>query len=170
MIPKPMTHTKLAFLAIPALAAVLIVGTFAPASAGIPLEVFVDQKPGSCPNSVNVNSHGFLPVAILGTATFDVNDIDITTLQAPGGEPNRIEKISIEDVGTPFVGLKFDQFDCNELGPDSFDDLIFKIPMEKINCLPDGVLGILSIEGTLLDGTPFQGSDLAIIINKQGCS
>jgi len=164
MIPKPMTHTKLAFLAIPALAAVLIVGTFAPASAGIPLEVFVDQKPGSCPNSVNVNSHGFLPVAILGTATFDVNDIDISSL------PDRTQKHTIEDVATPFVGLKFDQFDCNDDGPDGFDDLIFKIPMEEINCLPDGVLGILIIDGALLDGTPIQGSDLAIIINKQGCS
>jgi len=136
----------------------------------IPLQVFVDQKPNSCPNSVNVNSRGLLPVAILGTETFDVNDIDISTLQSPGGEPNRIEKISFEDVATPFVGLKFNQFDCNELGPDGFDDLIFKIPMEKINCLPDGALGILIIEGALLDGTPIQGSDLAKIINKQGCS
>ncbi len=40
----------------------------------------VDIKPGSFPNSVNLNSNGVLPVAILGTADFDVNDVYVDSL------------------------------------------------------------------------------------------
>ena len=42
--------------------------------------VIVDIKPGSVPNSVNLKSKGVLPVAILGTEDFDVNDVDIDSL------------------------------------------------------------------------------------------
>jgi len=128
-----------------------------------PVIVHIDIKPQSCPNSINVNSKGVLPVAILGSATFDVNDIDISTL------PARTQMHKIEDVATPFGDPIINQFDCTEEGPDGFDDLIFKIPTTELNCLPDGALAILTIDGQLLDGTNFEGFDLAIVINKQGC-
>ena len=40
----------------------------------------IDIKPGSDPNSVNPMSRGVIPVAILGSDTFDVLDVDVTTL------------------------------------------------------------------------------------------
>ena len=40
------------------------------------IEVFVDIKPGSCPNPLNTGSKGVLPVAIAGTVDFDVTVID----------------------------------------------------------------------------------------------
>lgn len=43
--------------------------------------VDIDIKPGSFPNSINVNKKkGVIPVAILGSDTFDVTTIDVTTL------------------------------------------------------------------------------------------
>jgi len=42
--------------------------------------VDVDIKPGSDPNSINPSLAGDLPVAILGSASFDVADVDVTTL------------------------------------------------------------------------------------------
>ena len=42
--------------------------------------VDIDIKPTSCPNPLNVKSKGVLPVAILGTASFDVNDVDVSTV------------------------------------------------------------------------------------------
>ena len=45
-----------------------------------PEVVGIDIKPGSFPNSVNLGSGGVTPVAILGSDTLDVDDIDITTL------------------------------------------------------------------------------------------
>ncbi len=45
-----------------------------------PIEVDIDIKPGSDPNSINPKSKGLIPVAILGSETFDVADVDVTTL------------------------------------------------------------------------------------------
>jgi len=42
--------------------------------------VNVDIKPDGYPNSVNPSARGVVPVAILGSDTFDVSDIDVTTL------------------------------------------------------------------------------------------
>jgi len=40
-------------------------------------ERFVDVKPGSCPNAVNFNNRGVLPVALLsGNDDFEVDEID----------------------------------------------------------------------------------------------
>jgi hypothetical protein len=55
--------------------------TFEPvASAPEPVEVAIDIKPGSFPNSINPKSKGVIPVAILTTATFDATTVDPTTV------------------------------------------------------------------------------------------
>ena len=41
----------------------------------------IDIKPGSYPNSINPSSNGLIPVAILGSDTFDVTAVDWTTLE-----------------------------------------------------------------------------------------
>lgn len=41
----------------------------------------IDIKPQSCPNPINVKSRGVLPVAILGTAEFDVTTIDPASIR-----------------------------------------------------------------------------------------
>jgi hypothetical protein len=40
----------------------------------------IDIKPGSSRNPINPSSKGVIPVAILGSDTFDVADVDVTTL------------------------------------------------------------------------------------------
>jgi len=44
------------------------------------IQVEIDIKPGSDPNTINSKSKGTVPVAILGSDTFDVTDVDVTTL------------------------------------------------------------------------------------------
>ncbi len=44
----------------------------------------IDIKPGSFPNCFNQNGHGGLPVAMLGSAALDVNDIDVDSLILQG--------------------------------------------------------------------------------------
>ena len=151
-------------MAIPALAAIMILGTIAPASAGI-LTIAVDVKPNSCPNKINVSSNGVIPVAILGSADFDVTQIDISTLG-----PFPVEKIRYEDVATPFDGDLVDQFSCNEDGPDGIVDLVFKIKVDNVGCPSDGSAPSFPISGLLLDGTPFSGFDFVEAINKKGCA
>jgi len=43
-------------------------------------EGLLDIKPGSYPNSINTKSKGVIPVALLGTDSFNVTDVDVTTL------------------------------------------------------------------------------------------
>lgn len=51
-------------------------------------ETYVDVKPGSCPNAVNFNNRGVLPVALLGgNGAFDIDAVDpATILFGPAGE------------------------------------------------------------------------------------
>jgi len=46
--------------------------------------VGIDIKPGSDPNSINLGSHGVVPVAILGSAVFDAITIDPLTVTLSG--------------------------------------------------------------------------------------
>jgi hypothetical protein len=44
------------------------------------IEVTIDIRPASAPNPINPFSRGVIPVAVLGSDTFDVADVDVATL------------------------------------------------------------------------------------------
>lgn len=51
-----------------------------------PATILVDIKPGDDVSPINLKSQGVIPVAIMGSDVFDVNEIDRTTLRfGPGG-------------------------------------------------------------------------------------
>ncbi len=80
----------------------MVVATVTPAFAGFG-EVEIDIKPGSDPNSINPNSMGLVPVAILTTSDFDATTVDPDTLifiaadDVAGIEPNCVRH-GLEDV------------------------------------------------------------------------
>jgi hypothetical protein len=120
----------------------------------IPIPVDIDIKPGSDPNSINLGEQGILTVAILGSADFDVTDIDETTV-ALGGEAittrGKAEKIaySIEDVNG-----------------DDFDDFIAKFKVQDLvdsAALTDSTTE-LQLTALLKDGTPIAGTDSVRIV------
>lgn len=135
-----------------------------------------DIKPESCPNELNRNSNGKLPVALLGTDDFDPQDVDISTVQlsrADGvgvpvspnvGPPGPRPKF--EDVGTPFPG---ELPACHDLAGDGVVDLLFKFPNQdvvaafELDFEPSGSTIELKLTGSLLDGTPFHASDTIFI-------
>ncbi len=126
------------------------------------LVIAVDIKPTSCPNPLNVKSKGVLPVAILGSDSFDVATIVISSLRLAGVAPLRD---SYEDVATP-VG---DVADCNcvEDGPDGFVDLTLKFKTQQIvealgEVEKDDVI-TLELTGVLFDETPIEGADCILI-------
>ena len=125
------------------------------------LHVAVDIKPQSCPNPINVNSKGVLPVAILGMDDFDVTTIDPTSVLLQGVAPIRW---SIEDVSTPAPD------ECTTEGADGFDDLTLKFDMQEIVTalgeVGDGDEMVLSLTGELIDGKPMEDVDMIIIKSK----
>lgn len=63
------------------------------------LEVAIDLKPGSFPNSVNPRSHGLLPVAILTTEELDAREVDPLSVKlGPGAAGIAHRQGHLEDV------------------------------------------------------------------------
>jgi hypothetical protein len=138
----------------------------------------LDIKPRSCPNPLNVKifedpppnamskKGGVLPVAIVGDEGFDVYDMDVSSLLLEGVAPIRHE---YEDVTTPVVNGE--ECDCTTDGADGFTDLVLKFRKSDIaaaiGSANDGDMVVLTVTGSLLDGTPFQASDCVRIINRE---
>jgi predicted extracellular nuclease len=116
--------------------------------------VDVDIKPGSCENPFNVRIKGVLPVAILGSAAFDVIQIDPATVVLAGVPASHW---SFEDVSS---GM-----DC-AVGGDGYLDLVLQFDAETllavIGEVADGDMATLKLVGYLFPdygGTPVIGFD-----------
>jgi len=134
-----------------------------------PVQVAVDIKPGSCPNPLNPASRGILPVAVLGAEDFDVNAIDIASIRLEGVAPVRS---NYEDVSAQVVDGN--ECDCSTTGPDGYADLTLKFRTQnivaelatQIEDLAQGDMLVLSLTGTLTDGTAIEGQDCVVIVGK----
>ena len=71
-----------------------------PPSYGGEVEIFIDIKPGSDPNSINPEGRGVIPVAILGSADFDVADVNVSDLAfgPAAATPLHPNALHLEDV------------------------------------------------------------------------
>jgi hypothetical protein len=134
--------------------------------------VYLDIKPGSWPNTLNLISNGVLPVAICGTEEFDVTTIDPATITIT--HPDTYDEVaplrwSYEDVATPFTG---EVGGGHELTGDGFTDLVFYFDIQEVK----NFLGLadysfetipLIITGNLCDeydGTHIRGGDFVRIL------
>jgi hypothetical protein len=102
----------------------------------------LDIKPGSDPNSINPSIDGEIPVAILGSDTFDVMDVDVTTLAfgPDGAAPDHSHGPHFEDVNG-----------------DGLPDLMAHFRTEEAGVV-FGTL-VACVSGKTLDGKPFNGCD-----------
>jgi len=128
-----------------------------------------DIKPGSCPNPLNTKSNGVLPVAILGTDEFDVDDIDPATVMLEGVSPLRW---NWSDVSTP-VTDPTDTCDCTTRGGDGYTDMTLKFDKQDIvdaleaqMPFADREVRILTITGMTYAGVPIEGTDCVVILYK----
>jgi len=103
------------------------------------LEVNIDIKPGSDPNSVKPKDRGLVPVAILGSETFDVQDINVSTvLFGPGGA--MAVHMEIEDVND-----------------DGLEDIVLQFPKKDTGIKKGDDMACIT--GETIDGLPFEGCD-----------
>lgn len=114
------------------------------------IEVDIDIKPGSYPNSINLGSNGKVPVAILGSADFDATTVDPYTVTLAGAEVLLKGKAQ-----TPMASVE----DVNE---DGFDDLVVHVDTQALELSEEDTIAIL--EGETDDGTLIIGEDTVRIV------
>ena len=110
------------------------------------IEVEIDIKPGSDPNSLNLNGNGVVPVGVFGTASFDVEDIDVSTVLfgVNGDEASPVHTGHIED-----------------LNEDDINDIVFHFREGELGIPTDSWGNItldLKLTGSLTDGRLIEGT------------
>jgi len=145
-------------------------------SEAIKPEIDFDVHPQSCPNPINMKSGGLTPMAILGSDSLDVNDIDVDSLSITiDGSIVYPVKHAYEDVAEPYAGEQSEEankYECwefvateevPEYAGDGYMDLTLKFKTKDLIAagLDEGVQ-YLEINATKLDedGTPISGKDV----------
>jgi Tol biopolymer transport system component len=119
----------------------------------LPIFVGIDIKPGSDPNCFNNDDKGVIPVAILGSATFNATEIDASSME--------LEGLTVKAVGKSNKLLSH----VEDVNADGFLDLVIQIEDS------DGVFsrgsGMATLTGNLLPefgGTLIEGTDSVCIV------
>jgi hypothetical protein len=134
----------------------------------------VDVVPGHCPNPFDSASNGALWISILGTPTFNVNDVNVGSVYLTRYNFNPIgPAVSpfegppgpfsfYQDSATPFTGA---MGSCHAVGPDGILDLSMRFDAAEVTAnlgldqLPFGTKVDIMVSGMLSNGTWFQGVD-----------
>ena len=123
-----------------------------------PPGVEIDIKPGSDPNSINTKSMGVVPVAILGSADFDVTEVDVSTLTFGPDSATPAHDLSDPDTYADHL---------QDVNGDGFLDLVSHYKQKEVGLCVDNTEATIS--GTLLDGTPFEGTDSVRLLHAPDC-
>jgi hypothetical protein len=126
-------------------------------SAGEPSaeEIEIDIKPGSDPNPINPNSKGVIPVAILGSSSFDVASVDVTSL-AFGPD----EATPAHDLTDPVVYADH----LKDVNGDGFTDLVSHYRTQDTGIAKDDTEACLTGETT--GGGAIWGCDAIKTVGK----
>ncbi len=118
--------------------------------ASLVLEVRIDIKPGSDPNSINLNSAGVIPVAILSSDTFDATTVDPITVSLAGAK--------VKMVG------KSNRYLCHteDVNGDSRLDMVCQVETAQFMIEPGETVAVL--EAATLAGQAIRGEDSIRIV------
>ena len=117
----------------------------------------LDFRAGQCPNVLNKKNDGLVNVALVGSATFDANEVNLSTLALNGVSPKK-KKTKVKDFRT--LPASVEPGACSEEGGDGFDDIKLKFKNKKIakslGNVAHGDVVAVTLTGEFLDGTPFE--------------
>lgn len=111
------------------------------------IEVSVDIKPGSDPNSINLGSNGGIPVAVLGSETFDTTTVDPLS-------------VTLEGASVRLKGKSGNAGSIEDVNGDGYQDLL--VHVVDFSIAEGSTEAILT--GETYDGTPIQGTDSINIV------
>lgn len=121
----------------------------------VPASVLIDIKPGSFPNSINLftGNDGKLPVAILGSASFDVSDVDLASVRI-GNEVPSETPINLKNNGSFHAAYE-------DVNGDGFTDLVMHFSRDAIKAAGDltSATTELVVTGQTTGGLLFRGTD-----------
>lgn len=132
-----------------------------------PVKVNFDYRPLRCPNTLLASGNGAEEAAILGTSTFDINQVDLSSVKL-NGIP--FKKSRIIDKTAPYAGTVSDCSTCSTLPPDGVKDLEFLFDNQQLlktlgtvqnkQCIKVTITGkLLPLYGSI----PFVGEDYIVI-------
>jgi hypothetical protein len=117
------------------------------------LEVAIDIKPGSYPNSINLGSAGVIPVAILSSPTFDATTVNPDSITLAGAKVRLVGKAN--------------KYLCQseDVNGDGLVDLLCHVETEQVLLQPGDSQATL--EATTYDGEEIRGTDTVSIVPNQ---
>ncbi len=113
------------------------------------LEVTIDIKPGSFPNSINLGSNGTVPVAIFSDTAFDATNVDpltVTLASAP---------VRLKGNGTPMTSSQ-------DVNSDGLLDLVVHVSTDTLIVSETDREAVLEVK--TFDGTAITGSDTVRVV------
>jgi hypothetical protein len=115
------------------------------------IDVDIDVKPGSDPNCFNLNGRGVIPVAVLGSDSFDVANIDQNALSFGG-------------LDVRFRGKKGPLCSFEDVNLDGFHDLVCHFEDDPDSW--EGGEDEATLTGVLMDGTQIKGTDAICLVPR----
>jgi hypothetical protein len=115
---------------------------------GLPVIAVIDIKPGTFPNCFNNDGHGVIPVAILGSPTFDVTKIILSSVRLQGMQVNLVGKGA--------------QASLQDVNGDGYLDVLVMIQDVDGVFSPGAAYALLT--GLTTDFQPFAGGDSVCIL------
>lgn len=113
------------------------------------LEVAIDVKPGSFPNAINLGAQGAVPVAILGSATFDAATVDPSTVTLASAP------VRLRGQGTPAAALE-------DVNGDGYPDLVVQVSTAALALSEADTTATL--DAIAAGGVPVRGSDAIRVV------
>jgi hypothetical protein len=113
------------------------------------IDVEIDIKPGSFPNSINPGSEGTTPIAVLGSATFDAREVSPTTVTLADAP------VKLKPNGTPMASFE-------DVNSDGLLDLVVHVITGQMNLNPGDT--VATLRGKTLDRLRIRGIDSVQVI------
>ena len=110
------------------------------------IQVTLDIKPGSDPNSINLKSNGVVPVAVLTTDDFDAGEVNPESVEFACAMPER--------------------WNSNDVDGDGDLDLLFHFRTQELDLTEDSEDATLT--GQTTDGHEITGTDSVRIVPQKG--